>query len=75
MTPHVVYPQVGAALTQETGVERIKDIISDLDMIHVDCGDPCHDEAPFNPDMLNKVQQTIIYSFNHKSQIVINGIS
>ena len=51
---------MGVGLSQDQEVSSIKDIISDLDMVHISCGDPCDDEVPFNPVMLNKVPQTCI---------------
>ena len=46
---------MGVGLQQDQEVSSIKDIISEIDMVHISCGDPCDDEVEFNPAMLEKV--------------------
>eukprot|EP00116_Pleurobrachia_bachei_P010685 sb/3470947/ len=47
--------KAGVALSQECEVSRLEGLIKDVDLVHISCGDPCHDDVPFNPEMLEKV--------------------
>ena len=61
--------QVGVALAQDQSVDSIKDIISEIDLVHISCGDPCDDEVPYNPDMISKVHIFIfIFITIHQQQ-------
>ncbi|KAL5261256.1 hypothetical protein ACHWQZ_G007087 [Mnemiopsis leidyi] len=63
--------KVGVGLQQDQEVSSIKDIISEIDMVHISCGDPCDDEIEFNPAMLDKVAE--VRKMNKKMLIEVEG--
>merc|ERR1719181_2585494 len=63
--------KVGVALAQDQSVDSIKDIISEIDLVHISCGDPCDDEVPYNPDMISKVAE--VRALRKKIMIEVEG--
>lgn len=63
--------KAGVALSQECEVSRLEGLVKDVDLVHISCGDPCHDDVPFNPEMLEKV--AAVRKMHKKILIEIEG--